>query len=217
MTDYIFLFFYGPLIYIYLDLQPMAFKHSALCDKLDNNLSAAIWDIALTQNVERFMLGDEWLQYETFISPDPSDTGDFMNLWFMSLSYRHTITDTLSSTNIWRLHRKLRIYPRSPSAPIGIVVGHCVRSYVGRSVCLSVCLSVRPSVRLSVCPERRFRCNSLRSSAISLKVGGTMHGADRYLKWTWHMDDQFGRVPRKLEIFHDFFPGLRDDVTAVNL
>ena len=40
-------------------------------------------------------------------------------------------------------HQIGHCYPRSPSAPTGIVVGHCVRPP-----------SVRPSVCLSVCPPR---------------------------------------------------------------
>ena len=54
--------------------------------------------------------------------------------------------------------------PRPPSAQMGIVVGHCVRS-TGR-------LSVRPPVYPSVRPERHYRSNSLRISALSLKFGG---------------------------------------------
>ena len=46
-------------------------------------------------------------------------------------------------------------YPRPPSAPTGIDVGHCVR----------------PSVR----PERHYHSNSLRISDISLKFSGMMH------------------------------------------
>ena len=46
-------------------------------------------------------------------------------------------------------------YPRPPSAPTGIDVGHCVH--------------------LSVCPERHYHSNSLGIQDISLKFGGIMH------------------------------------------
>ena len=43
--------------------------------------------------------------------------------------------------------------------------------------------SLRPAVRPAVHPERRSHSNSLRVSAISLKLDAQYHGADHYLKW----------------------------------
>ena len=48
-------------------------------------------------------------------------------------------------------------YPRPPSAPTGIDVGHCVHPFFQ--------------------PERHYHLNSLRISAISLKFGGMMHSS----------------------------------------
>ena len=55
---------------------------------------------------------------------------------------------------------KYNFNPRSPSAPMGIVVGHYVRP-------------VHPSVRRSVLND----ATALTLSAISLKFGGMMHSA----------------------------------------
>ena len=71
-----------------------------------------------------------------------------------------------------------------PSAAIG----HCVRS--------SVCPSV------SVRPERRYRSNSLRISAISLKFRGMMPSTMEQMKIKMVMLGQFLRVPRNFEIFY---------------
>ena len=98
------------------------------------------------------------------------------------------------------------LFPMAPTVrfgcymyPMGIVVGHCVRP--------------------SVCLERRYRSNSLRISAISLKFGGIMHSTIEQIDIKIAMLGNFLRVPWNFEIFHDRFlwPGLTDDITTLTL
>ena len=67
----------------------------------------------------------------------------------------------------------LDLLPPAAIGPTGIIVVHCVRP------------PVRPSVRLPVCPpvrpERRSRSNSLRITAIDLKLGGMMHSTMKHI------------------------------------
>ena len=93
-------------------------------------------------------------------------------------------------------------YPRSPT---GIVVVPCVRP----SVCPAACLSDHP--------ERRYRSNSLRISAIGLKFGGVVHINNKHI-CKMAMFGQYLCVPRHFEISHDRFGlGLRDSLSLRTL
>ena len=107
-----------------------------------------------------------------------------------------TVFDAPNESNIVTLMASA-IFTRPPSAPTGIVVGHCVRSAGRLSVPPSVCLSVRPS-SLSVRPDRRHHSNSLRISATSLIFGGMMQVPWGRLLFKMTMLGQFLCVPRKV-------------------
>ena len=95
---------------------------------------------------------------------------DYHKIWHADISSRYRCRWILLSF----------YYPRQPSAPTGIDVGHCLH----------------PSVR----PERHYHSNSLRISAISLKFGGWCTLTWSRLLYKMVMLSQFLRIPRHFEM-----------------
>ena len=81
---------------------------------------------------------------------------------------------------IWAEWPKTHFHPLPPAAPTGILVGHCDR----------------PSGH----PERRYRSNYLRISAINRKFGGMMHSTVGQIAMRMVMSGQFLRVPRNFSM-----------------
>ena len=127
------------------------------------------------------------------------------NLW-MSEHLSHISTQTANVID-HTLHEDIhqgRLYNLLPSSAIG-TDGYCRRHCVHPSV--------RPPVRL----ERCSCSNLIKISAISLKFGGMIYSTMEYMATL----NGYARpiFACSTEIFHDrlFWPGLRDDVTALTL